>query len=278
MAARRSPSSTRAEREEVRITHPERVVFHSPVITKLEVVRYYQSVAHAMLAHLRDRPLAIVRCLGGIRDECFFQKKISVRLPTGARPVAVRTNAGLDTYAAVEKVEAIAALAQYGTIEFHTWGSVAPRIEFADRVTFDLDPDPGVSWERVIEAAQLTSALISELGLTGFVKTTGGKGLHVVAPIKPTRDWETVKAFTREIATRLEAIAPERYTAKMSKASRSGRIFIDYLRNARGATAISAYSLRARPGAPVSVPVRLDELNTAVDVRAGHFNLRNADG
>ena len=260
------------------MTHPERIVFAAPRITKLEVVQYYESVASAMLVHLKGRLLTVVRCPEGIEQECFFQKHIGVRLPAGARPVEVNSATGLDTYVAVERIEAIAAMAQFGTIEFHTWGSTVGRLERPDRLTFDLDPDPDVPWPRLIEAAQLTRGFIAELGLTGFLKTTGGKGLHVVAPIKPTRDWDTVKAFTQAVALRLEATAPDRFTASMAKARRTGKIFIDYLRNARGATAISAYSLRARDGAPVSMPLPWDALSRKKDVRSHYFNLRSMSG
>jgi bifunctional non-homologous end joining protein LigD len=277
----RQPGDARAVGDEristsrVRVTHPERIVFPAPRITKLEVVRYYESIAPAMLMHLHDRPLAVVRCPEGLSQECFFQKHIGVRIPDGARPVDVRTSTGVDTYVAVEKIDAIAGMAQYGTIEFHTWGSTAQRLERPDRVTFDLDPDPDVPWERIVEAARLTREFIADLGLTGFLKTTGGKGLHIVTPIKPTRDWDTVKAFAQAVAARLETAAPDRFTARMAKARRSGKIFVDYLRNARGSTAICAYSLRARDGAPVSMPLPWDALSRKKDVRGDHFNLRS---
>ena len=259
----------------VKVTHPERVVYDRPRTTKLEVVRYYERIAEAMLPHLRGRPLSVVRCPQGVTQQCFFQKHIDVKLPSGVRPVAIRTSSGVEDYFAVESADAIAPLAQFGTIEFHTWGSTVERLERADRVTFDLDPDPDVPWPRLIEAAVLTRGLIEELGLTGFLKTTGGKGLHVVAPIRPNREWETIKAFTQAVAQRLEAVAPERFTSNMSKARRTNRIFIDYLRNGRGATAISAYSLRAREGAPVSMPVPWEVLSPRRDLRAEAFNLRN---
>ncbi len=259
----------------IKVSHPDRVVFPSPRITKLEIVRYYEAIAPAMLEHVCDRPLAIVRCPQGIQQECFFQKHVVTRLPAGTRKVDVPTSSGVETYVAVADLDAIAALAQFGTIEFHTWGSTANRIERPDRVTFDLDPDPDVPWERLVDAARLMRGFIADLGLTGFLKTTGGKGLHIVAPIKPSRDWDTIKAFTQAVAQRLESVAPERFTARMAKARRTGKIFIDYLRNARGATAISAYSLRAREGAPVSMPLPWEALSGKKDIRAGRFNLRN---
>jgi bifunctional non-homologous end joining protein LigD len=260
-----------------KVTHPERIVYSRPRATKLDVVRYYEEVAAVMLPHLRDRPLAMVRCPQGIAQPCFFQKHIGVKLPAGTRGVPIRTNTGEDDYVVIRDAAGIAGLAQYGTIEFHTWGSVASRLEYADRLTFDLDPDADVAWPRLVEAALLTREFIAEFGLTGFLKTTGGKGLHVVAPIKPNRDWEAVRSFTQAVAQRLAAGAPDRYTARMAKARRTGRIFIDYLRNGRGATAICAYSLRAREGAPVSVPVPWDALNPRRDLRGERFNLRNLD-
>ncbi len=271
--ARRTRSTS--ESAAVKVTHPERIIYRQPRATKLDVVRYYERIAPAMLPHLKNRPLSVVRCPQGVGEPCFFQKHIAVKLPRGVRQVPIETSTGVEEYVAVEAAEAIAALAQFGTIEFHTWGSLAGRLEKADRVTFDLDPGPDVPWPSLIEAALLTRDLIGEFGLTGFLKTTGGKGLHVVAPIRPTRDWETVKAFSQAVAQRLESVAPDRFTARMAKARRTGRIFIDYLRNARGATAISAYSLRARNGAPVSVPLPWEALSASRDLRAEAFNLRN---
>jgi bifunctional non-homologous end joining protein LigD len=258
-----------------KVTHPDRVVYTKPRATKLDVVRYYESIAAAMLPHLRDRPLSVVRCPQGVAQQCFFQKHIGTRLPDGARNVPIRTSTGVEDYVAIEAAEAIAALAQYGTIEFHTWGSLANRLEFSDRIVFDLDPAPDVPWPRLVEAAQLTREFIAEFGLTGFLKTTGGKGLHVVAPIKPNRDWDTVKSFAQAVAQQLAAVAPERFTANMAKVQRADRIFIDYLRNARGATAVSAYSLRAREGASVSVPVPWEALTARRDLRDEMFNLRS---
>ena len=271
----RTAAKSAADSSAQKVTHPDRIVYTKPQATKLDVVRYYESIAGAMLPHLRDRPLAVVRCPQGVMQQCFFQKHIGARLPSGARNVPIRGSTGVEDYVAIETAEAIAALAQYGTIEFHTWGSIAHRLEFPDRVVFDLDPAPDVQWPRLVEAALLTRDFIAELGLTGFLKTTGGKGLHVVAPIKPNRDWDTVKSFTQAVAQQLVAVAPERFTANMAKARRGGRIFIDYLRNARGATAISAYSLRAREGAPVSVPVPWEALTARRDLRTDVYNLRN---
>ncbi|AKJ29816.1 DNA ligase D [Caldimonas brevitalea] len=260
----------------VRVTHPERLVFSVPRITKLEVVRYHEDIGEYLLPHLAARPLSLLRCPQGTGGECFFQKHVETTLPSGVESVEVPASDGTDTLVMVNSVEGIVALAQYGNVEFHTWGARAPRPDRPDRITMDLDPDPDLPWAQVVEAAQLTRVLLEELGLAAFLKTTGGKGLHIVTPIKATRSWDEVKAFTKGLASRLASVAPQRFTARLSKSSRGGRIFIDYLRNGRGATAVASYSLRAREGAPVSVPLHWDELSAKKDVRAEHFNLRNA--
>jgi bifunctional non-homologous end joining protein LigD len=160
-----------------------------------------------------------------------------------------------------------------GVLELHTWGATKNRLERPNRLTFDLDPDPTVAWAEVIEAAQLTKALLNELGLVGFVKTTGGKGLHVVTPIQARHDWDEVKTFAKAVADHMVATIPQRFTSNMAKRARKGKIFIDYLRNARGATAIAAYSPRAKPGAPVSVPLAWDDLSPKV--ASDHFTVLN---
>jgi len=164
-------------------------------------------------------------------------------------------------------------LVQMGVLEIHTWGSTAKRIERPDQLTFDFDPDPSVPWKTLRQALGELRAVLADLGLTGFVKATGGKGVHVVVPIAPTLDWEQTKAFSKAVADSMVATTPELYVATMSKSQRAGKIFIDYLRNARSATAVCAYSTRARPGAPVALPLRWDELNS--DPREDRFNIRN---
>jgi bifunctional non-homologous end joining protein LigD len=160
----------------------------------------------------------------------------------------------------VDSLHALISLVQMGVLELHTWGARKGHLDKPDRMIFDLDPAPGVLWMQVIEAAQLIRALLDEAGLTSFVKTTGGKGLHVVIPLKPEKSWDDIKALSRAIAEHMEQTLPDRFTSKMAKSKRTGKIFIDYLRNAPEATAVAAYSTRARPGAPVSTPVAWDEL------------------
>ncbi|HKT33463.1 MAG TPA: non-homologous end-joining DNA ligase, partial [Nitrospira sp.] len=177
------------------------------------------------------------------------------------------------TYMLAESLEALLGLVQMGVLEVHTWGATKDRIERPDRLTFDLDPDPSVPWGQVIEAARLMKTLLEELGLVSFLKTTGGKGLHIVTPIQRTAGWDEAKAFAKMVADHLVTTIPQRFTANMAKRARKGKIFIDYLRNARGATAIAAYSTRAKPGAPVSVPIAWDELSH--DLSPDYFTVRN---
>jgi bifunctional non-homologous end joining protein LigD len=258
------------------VSNPDRVIYTSPRITKLEVVRYYEAIGPRMLPHVAGRPLSLVRCPQGIEGQCFFQKHVGTRLAPGVERVPIREKDGVEDYLTVTSVDGLIGLAQFGNIEFHTWGSHAPAVDRVDQIIFDLDPDTDLGWPRVVEAAQLTRGLLNELGLPTFLKTTGGKGVHVVVPVKPTRDWDQVKRFAQAVATQLARVAPDRFTAQLAKNRRGGRIFIDYLRNGRGATAIAAYSLRARPGAPVSMPIAWDRLSARRDIRGDVFNLRNA--
>jgi bifunctional non-homologous end joining protein LigD len=258
------------------VSNPDRVIYASPRITKLEVVRYYEAIGPRMLPHVAGRPLSLVRCPQGIEGQCFFQKHVGTRLAPGVERVPIREKDGVEDYLTVTSVDGLIGLAQFGNIEFHTWGSRAPDVDRVDQIIFDLDPDTDLGWPRVVEAAQLTRGLLNELGLPTFLKTTGGKGVHVVVPVKPTRDWDQVKRFAQAVATQLARVAPDRFTAQLAKNQRGGRIFIDYLRNGRGATAIAAYSLRARAGAPVSMPIAWERLSARRDIRGDVFNLRNA--
>jgi bifunctional non-homologous end joining protein LigD len=260
----------------ITVTNPDRLIFETPRITKLDVVRYYESIGEPMLAHVAGRPLSLVRCPQGIAGQCFFQKHVRTRLPPGVERVPIREKDGVGDYLYVTTVDGLLGLAQYGNVEFHTWGSRVPDIEHVDQLIFDLDPDEDLAWSRVVDAALLTRGLLEELGLPTFLKTTGGKGLHVVVPVKPTRDWEQARLFAQAVAQQLTRVAPDRFTAQLAKNRRDGRIFIDYLRNGRGATAVAAWSLRARPGAPVSMPVAWERLAVRRDIRGDVFNLRNA--
>jgi len=248
--------------EGVRLTHPDRVLYPDQGITKLDLARYYAAVRDWALPHLARRPLSLVRCPEGQGKECFYQKHATSAVPDVVGRVEIPTGAGTYTY--VEDLPGLVAMVQMGVLEIHPWGSTVDKLETPDRITFDFDPDIGLPWERVTAAAiDMREALLG-IGLQSFAKTTGGKGLHVVVPLAPKLGWDDVKAFTKWVADRFVAEYPERFTANMAKRARTGRIFIDYLRNGRGATAIGAYSARSRPGAPVSVPLSWEEIEAGV--------------
>ena len=250
--------------EGVRLTHPDRVLFPEEGISKLDLARYYAAAGDWALAHLAHRPLSLLRCPEGRDKECFFQKHVGSGVPDRVGRVEVPEGSGSATYLVIEDLAGLVSLVQMGVIEVHPWGSTIDKIEMPDRITFDLDPDIELPWSRVAEAALETRAVLAGLGLQSFVKTTGGKGLHVVVPLVPKLDWEGIKAFTRAVAVRMAEQSPQRYTATQSKRARQGRIYIDYLRNTRGATAIGTYSPRARPGAPVSTPLFWEEVERPV--------------
>lgn len=252
----------------VTLSHPDRVLFPDMGLTKSGLARYYEQVAEWIMPHLRKRPLTLVRCPEGYQD-CFYQKHVNHAVPKAIGRIEIEEDDGVGTYMIADSLEALLGLVQMGVLEVHTWGATSDRLDRPDRLTFDLDPDPSVPWEQVIEAAHLTKALLDELGLASFVKTTGGKGLHVVTPIERTQTWEEAKAFAKAVADHMVRTIPQRFTSNMAKRARKGKIFIDYLRNARGATAIAAYSTRARPGAPVSVPLAWGELSS--DLRSDSF-------
>jgi bifunctional non-homologous end joining protein LigD len=266
-------SQNSAEIAGIKLTHPDRVLYPGQGITKLELAHYYDQVADWMIPHLEGRPLTLVRCPAGLKKHCFYQRHVTESLHDPIRSIPVKEGRSTVSYVSVDSTPGLIALVQMGVLEIHTWGSQQDHLEKPDRLTFDLDPDPALPWNRVREAAEVLGERLSALGFGAFVKTTGGKGLHIVVPITPKADWESIKNFARKVAKDLADETPELYIATMSKAKRKGKIFIDYLRNARTATAISAYSTRAYAGAPVSVPLRWDELTT--DVRGEYFNIRN---
>jgi bifunctional non-homologous end joining protein LigD len=257
----------------VRITSPEKVLFGDGDITKLELAQYYLSIERWILPHVANRPLSLVRCPEGAEKECFFQKHPGVGTPKTIRLVPVKEKNSTRNYLVVDKVEDLVSLAQIGALEIHVWGSQADKLELPDRMIFDLDPDPTVPWPRVVESAHQIRAFLKDIGLESFVKTTGGKGLHIAVPLQRRQDWDEVKAFSKAVAELIEQADPKHYTSNMAKAARGGKIFIDYLRNGRTATAIAAYSTRAKPRATVSVPLSWDELTP--NIHADTFTVRN---
>lgn len=244
----------------LRVTNPERVIDPASGATKLDLVRYYALVAPLMMEHLRDRPVALVRAPTGIGGELFFQK----HMERYKMPGIVQLDRAIDPdhppLLAVAQPEGLLSAAQMNVVEFHTWNGVTRSIGTPDRMTFDLDPGEGVGWPQIQEAAQLVHGFLQELGLAAFLKTSGGKGLHIVVPLKPKFDWDTVKDFSQAIVQHPARTIPQRFVAKSGGNNRVGRIFIDYLRNGFGATTAAAWSARARPGLGISVPVRWAEL------------------
>ena len=249
----------------VAISNASRRVPGDDDLTKLDLAQYYEAVAPWLLGQIAGRPLSLVRCPGGDFRQCYFQR----------HPETGKGNEKDTTipYVRVRNVRELIASVQGGTIEFHEWGATLPRIDRPDKITLDLDPDPDLPWTKFREACELTRAMLDELGLAWFVKTTGGKGVHFVLPIQRRESWDEVKDFARALAEHLARTLPSLFVANMSKAKRSGRVFVDYLRNGESATAVAAYSLRSRPGLPVSMPIAWTELDS--DVRGTHFNLRN---
>ncbi len=243
----------------VRLTHPDRVYYPDLGFTKLDLALYYVSIADFVLPHLDGRPLTLVRCPDGVSGETFYQKRAGFWTPPQLKRFPIPAKGEEHLY--VDSVPGLVALAQAGILEVHPWNSRVADIERPDQAIFDLDPDEALPFSRVAAAARRVRALVALAGLESFVKTTGGKGLHVCVPLAPERGWDEIEGFTRAVAQRLEKDEPGSFTANMAKAQRKGRIFVDYLRNVRGANAVAAYSTRARPGAPVSVPVDWDELD-----------------
>jgi bifunctional non-homologous end joining protein LigD len=258
----------------IAISNPDKPYFPELPFTKSDLARYYEAVAPWILPHLKNRPLSLVRCPEGWNGQCFYQKNADRAVNAAVSRVEVPESNGTATYMAANSAAALVGLVQWGVIELHPWGSRTPKLDKPDQLIIDFDPDEGLKWETLVEAVQLLRTMLDDLGLVGFLKTTGGKGLHVVLPIRPTLTWDEAKGFTGAIAALLAGTLPDRFTAVMSKERRKGRIFIDYLRNAQGATAIAPYAVRARAGAPVSMPIAWDELTR--DVRADFFNVTNA--
>ncbi|HEX2199873.1 MAG TPA: non-homologous end-joining DNA ligase, partial [Burkholderiales bacterium] len=269
------PPSSGNEVLGVKISHPERLIWPKLKFSKLELARYVEAVGERLLAHVKDRPLSLVRCPDGAEGECFYQRHLTMARSPGSLQTVKRERSSKGAYIYATDLKAIVSAVQNGAIEFHTWGATVPDIRHPDRITMDLDPDEMLPWKTLVEGTQLTRTLLEGLGLACFLKTTGGKGLHVVAPIQPELDWDAVKDFTRRIAEMLAKARPDLFTAKIAKDRRPNKIFVDYLRNSETASAVAAFSPRARPGAGVSMPLHWDELEAKTDLRA-RFDVRNA--
>ncbi|UAK24058.1 DNA ligase D [Sphingomonas nostoxanthinifaciens] len=257
-AAATAPAATK-----VRVTNRERVIFPEGKITKGELADYYQAVSGIMLPWAGSRPISLVRCPQGRGKKCFFQKHDAGSFGDHVHHVGIREKDGHDEpYLFIDDAEGLVTCVQMGTIEYHGWGARIEDVEKADRLVFDLDPDEGLEFKDVISAAFHVQELLGQMGLVTFPMVTGGKGVHVIAPLTPQAEWPAVKDFAHRFAQVLAQTEPDRFTAALAKAKRTGRIFVDYLRNQRGATAVMPYSARAREHAPVAVPITWEELRT----------------
>jgi bifunctional non-homologous end joining protein LigD len=260
----------------VAISNPGKLLYPEAGVSKLDLARYYEAIGKLLVAQVRDRPLTIVRCPNGWDKPCFYQKHANRGVSAFVERIDIRDSGGVQPYMMANDVRAVVALLQMGVLEFHPWGSRAPDLDHPDRLIFDFDPDEALGYDKLVEAVTVLRKLLDTLELEAFLKTTGGKGMHVVIPIEPTRTWDDVKEFCRAVAEMIVKAFPDRYTSSMAKTRRPGRIFIDYLRNVQGATAVAAYSARAKRGAPVSMPIDWSEL--ADDVRFDRFNVKNVPG
>lgn len=256
------------------ITHPDRIVFPDGGLTKQDVADYYNAVAPWLLAQVCGRPLSIVRCPQGVGDGCFFQKHSTRGIGKHVRTVPISEKSGRHHYLCIDDAEGLLELVQMNTLEFHPWGARSDDPERADRIVFDLDPGPSVPWGEVKRAARRLHRRLESIELQSFLRTTGGKGLHVVVPLRPAVAWDAVKLFARAIAEAMVEADAERFVSVADKNQRKGRIFIDWLRNAHGATSIASYSLRARPAAGVAMPLAWEDLSRVR--KPDQFTLKNA--
>ena len=244
------------------ISHPLRLVYAEIGVSKRQLAEYYADVAPHILPEIQGRPMSIVRCPRGAGERCFYQKHFPADDLPGTRPVDIEERSGqIGRYVTVTSAAGLARLVQLGALEFHHWGTTVERLEYPDRLVCDLDPGPGVGWERVRNAAREVRARLLKKRLVSFVRATGGKGLHVVVPLAPRHTWEQVRAFAQRLAETMQADSPTQFVATASKGDREDKIYVDYLRNSRGATAVMNYSTRVRTGAPVAAPLAWEELS-----------------
>jgi len=254
---------TRAERPSVAgvgISHPDRVIYPDLGVSKIQLARYYEEISSWMLPHVARRPLTLLHCPDGVTASCFYLRHAKAWGPNALRRVRIREKTKVGEYLVADSVEALVSLAQMGIVEIHTWNSTVDDLERPDRLVWDLDPGPDVSWQRVVKAAELVRDVLETLRLVSWVKTTGGRGLHVVVPLKPKRTVSECLDFSRAVSESIAATDPQSYTTAFAKAGRERQILIDYLRNNRTNTSVCAFSTRARPAATVSMPLDWSDL------------------
>jgi bifunctional non-homologous end joining protein LigD len=252
----------------VGISNPGRVVYPDAGLTKLDIARFYERIAEWIVPHVEGRPLTLVRCPEGIGGECFFMKHSKVWAPPALRRVNIQEKTKVGSYLIADDAAAVVSLAQMGVLEIHTWNSHINRVEHPNRIVLDIDPGDRVPWRSVVATAKTIRKMLEQVDLASFAKTTGGKGLHVVVPLTPRADWRECLEFSRAVAEVMTRLDPDLYTTAFAKAGRDTKILIDYLRNNRTNTSVAAFSTRAREGAPVSVPVRWEELTAALKPQA----------
>jgi len=244
----------------ITLTSPDKVLFPDIGFTKLDLARYYETVAPVMLPYVVNRPISLVRCPEGCAHDCFFQRHAMKGMSKAIKEISIAGGESKKKYLYIEGEDGLFGLAQIGVLEIHDWGVSLDQIDKPDRLVFDLDPDEGLDFDTLKAATQEVRDFLVDLGLTSFLKATGGKGLHLVAPLTPKGGWDEIKTFAKAVADALVAARPDRYTANPLKRTRVGKIFVDYLRNQRGGSSICNYSTRARTDAPVATPLRWDEL------------------
>jgi bifunctional non-homologous end joining protein LigD len=264
-SAPRTPSTPRTPVRTIGISHPDRVLYEHPRLTKLDIAQYYDRIADVMMPHVEGRPLTLVRCGEGIAHGCFYMKHSKVWSPPALTRVKIREKTKIGEYLVIESAEAIVSLVQMGILEIHTWNVRHGDVECPDRIVLDLDPGPEVAWKTVVASARVVRTLLQTLDLESFVKTTGGKGLHVVVPLAPRHDWKACLDLSRAVADAMTRHDPDLFTTTFAKRGRERRILVDYMRNNRTNTSIAAFSTRARDGAPVSVPLSWKELTPSLD-------------
>jgi bifunctional non-homologous end joining protein LigD len=260
----------------IKISNPERLIYPDEGLTKLDLADYYAAVESQIMVDAGHRPMTLIRCPQGRSKKCFFQKHDTGSFGPFVKHVPVKEKKGIvQDYLYFDDIRGLLACVQMGTIEFHGWGSRSDDIEHPDRLVFDLDPDVGLDFGKVKEAAVRLRELLLELGLKTFPLLSGGKGLHVVAPLDQSADWPAVSSFAERFSRAIAEAEPEMFTANIRKVQRKGRIFLDWLRNQRGSTAVMPYSARAREGAPVAAPISWDELDRYES--GHHFSIRDVD-
>jgi len=247
----------------VRISHPDRLIYPDLGISKIHLARYYEEIGEWIVPHVAGRPLTLVHCPAGLAAPCIYLKHAKAWGPNALRRVKIQEKTKVGEYLVADSIEAVVSLAQMGIVEIHTWNSTMKHIERPNRIVWDLDPGPAVTWKQIVKAAGLVRAILKTLGLTSWVKTTGGRGLHVVVPIKPAREVPECLEFSRRVSDAIVRTDPQLYTTTFAKVGRERKILIDYMRNNRTNTSVCAFSPRARAGATVSMPLDWSDLNAS---------------